>query len=128
MDKQLLAYTRTFGCRANVSDGEKIAGMLSALGYGFTTDADKADLILLNTCAVRENAENRAFGNVGSFVHQKRKNPDLIIAVCGCMVQQEHAAKKLAKTFPYVDLIFGTHVIHKLPELLAQVQGSCKQG
>lgn len=113
-----LAYTRTFGCRANVSDGEKINGMLAEMGYGFTRDIDKADLILFNTCAIRENAETRVFGNVGALIHQKRRNPDLIIAVCGCMVQQEHIAEKLYKTFPFVDLIFGTHALHRLPELL----------
>jgi tRNA-2-methylthio-N6-dimethylallyladenosine synthase len=117
-----LAYLRTFGCRANVSDGEKIAGMLAEAGYGFTTEQERADLILFNTCAIRENAENRANGNVGSLIHLKRKNPNLIVAVCGCMVQQENAAKNLAKTFPYVNLIFGTHVIHKLPELLRQAE------
>lgn len=119
--KQRLAYTRTFGCRANVSDGEKINGMLAEMGYGFTKNQNEADLILFNTCAVRENAETRVFGNVGALIHQKRKNPDLIVAVCGCMVQQEHAAEKLYDTFPFVDLIFGTHVLHKLPELLSEV-------
>ncbi|MCL2071799.1 MAG: tRNA (N6-isopentenyl adenosine(37)-C2)-methylthiotransferase MiaB [Oscillospiraceae bacterium] len=119
--KVKLAYTRTFGCRANVSDGEKINGMLAEMGYGFTRDMSGADLILFNTCAIRENAETRVFGNVGALIHQKRRNPDLIIAVCGCMVQQEHAAEKLRKTFPFVDLIFGTHVLHKLPELLNEV-------
>jgi tRNA-2-methylthio-N6-dimethylallyladenosine synthase len=82
---------------------------------------DEADLILFNTCAVRENAETRVFGNVGALIHLKRRNPDLIVAVCGCMVQQEHIADKLYKTYPFVNLIFGTHVMHKLPELLAEV-------
>ena len=121
MNKQKLAFTRTFGCRANVSDGEKINGMLAQMGYGFTRDISQADLILFNTCAIRENAETKVFGNVGSLIHQKRRNPNLIVAVCGCMVQQEHAAQKLYKTFPFVDLIFGTHVLHKLPELLDKV-------
>ncbi|MCL1881113.1 MAG: tRNA (N6-isopentenyl adenosine(37)-C2)-methylthiotransferase MiaB [Oscillospiraceae bacterium] len=115
-----LAFIRTFGCRANVSDSEKISGMLAELGYGFTRNMEEADLILFNTCAVRENAETRVFGNVGALIHLKRKNPDLIIAVCGCMVQQEHITKKLYDTYPFVSLIFGTHVLHKLPELLKE--------
>ena len=116
-----LAYVRTFGCRANVSDGEKINGMLAQMGYGFTRNQDEADLIIFNTCAVRENAETRVFGNVGALIHQKRRNPALIVAVCGCMVQQEHIKDRLYNTFPFVDLIFGTHVLHKLPELLSEV-------
>ncbi|MCL1903912.1 MAG: tRNA (N6-isopentenyl adenosine(37)-C2)-methylthiotransferase MiaB [Oscillospiraceae bacterium] len=119
--KAKLAYTRTFGCRANVADGERINGMLAEIGYGFTRDINSADLILFNTCAVRENAETRVFGNVGALIHQKRRNPNLIIAVCGCMVQQEHITEKLYKTFPFVDLIFGTHALPKLPQLLENV-------
>ncbi|MCL2633138.1 MAG: tRNA (N6-isopentenyl adenosine(37)-C2)-methylthiotransferase MiaB [Oscillospiraceae bacterium] len=121
MDKSKLAYTHTYGCRANVSDGEKINGMLAEMRYGFTNIQDEADLILFNTCAVRENAENKVFGNIGALIHQKRRNPDLIVIVCGCMVQQEHITEKLYKTFPFVDLIFGTHVLHKFPELLNEV-------
>ena len=124
MDKQKLAYTRTFGCRANVSDGEKINGMLAEMGYGFTRDLNEADLILFNTCAIRENAETRVFGNIGSLVHQKRRNPDLIVAVCGCMIQQEGTAEKLRKTFPYIDLLFGTHALPKLPQLLQEVSNT----
>ncbi|MCL1832267.1 MAG: tRNA (N6-isopentenyl adenosine(37)-C2)-methylthiotransferase MiaB [Oscillospiraceae bacterium] len=120
-DKTKLAFVRTFGCRANVSDGEKISGMLAALGYGFTRDMNAADLILFNTCAIRENAELKVFGNVGALIHLKRQKPDLLIVVCGCMVQQAHIADKLFKTYPFVNLIFGTHVLHKLPELLREV-------
>lgn len=113
-----LAHVHSFGCQQNVSDGEKIKGMLAQMGYGFTDDVDKADLVLFNTCAVRENAEDRVFGNVGALKHVKKRNPDMIIAVCGCMVQQEHIAERLYKSFPFVDLIFGTHVIHTLPRLV----------
>jgi len=126
MNKQLLgeslhAYVRTFGCRANYSDSEKISGMLAEMGFGFTKNADSADVIIFNTCAVRENAESKVFGNIGSLVHQKRANPDLIVVVCGCMVQQEHIMTKLHDTFRYVDLIFGTHVLHEFPEMLTKV-------
>ena len=113
-----LAYVHTYGCQQNVSDGERIKGMLSEMGYLFTDSTANADLILFNTCAVRENAVERVFGNVGALKHLKKKNPDLIIAVCGCMVQQENTAKRLKTTFPFVDIIFGTHVLHKFPQLL----------
>lgn len=113
-----MAYVHSYGCQQNVSDGEKIKGMLALMGYGFTDSVDHADLVLYNTCAVRENAEDRVFGNVGALKHYKRRNPNLIIALCGCMMQQPHIVERLKKSFPYVDLIFGTHVVHKLPENL----------
>ena len=116
-----LACTHSYGCQQNVSDGEKINGMLYRMGYDFTDDPEKADFILYNTCAVRENAENRVFGNLGALKHLKNRNPDLIIAVCGCMVQQEHIAERIKKTFPFVDLVFGTHVLHRFPEFLYSI-------
>ena len=116
-----LAYTHSYGCQQNVSDGEKINGMLSEMGYSFTDNPDEADFILYNTCAVRENAENRVFGNLGALKHLKNRNPDLVIAVCGCMVQQGHITERIRKTFPFVDLVFGTHVLHKFPEFLYSI-------
>lgn len=113
-----LAMVHTYGCQQNVADSEKIEGMLQEMGFGFTEDPKKADLILFNTCAVREHAEDRVFGNVGALKNIKRRNPQLIIALCGCMMEQEHVAKRIHKSFPYVDLVFGTHVIHRFPELL----------
>ena len=92
--------------------------MLAAMGFGFTEEPDAADFILFNTCAVREHACDRVFGNVGALKHIKRRRPDVIIAVCGCMVQQPHVAEKLKESYPFVGLVFGTHVIHRLPELL----------
>ncbi|MCL1866967.1 MAG: tRNA (N6-isopentenyl adenosine(37)-C2)-methylthiotransferase MiaB, partial [Oscillospiraceae bacterium] len=127
MNKQKLALVRTFGCRSNVADSEKICGMLAEMGYAFTKEAGLADLILFNTCAIRENAETRVFGNVGALIHQKKSNPDLIIAVCGCMIQQSHTADKLRQTFPFVDLLFGTHVIHKLPEFIREIESERKK-
>ena len=112
------AFTHTYGCQQNVSDGEKINGMLTEMGFCMTGSPENADLVLYNTCAVRENAENRVFGNVGALKALKAKNPDMVIAVCGCMVQQEHIAKRMKERFPFVDLIFGTHVLHKFPEML----------
>ncbi len=113
-----LAMVHTYGCQQNVADSEKIEGMLQEMGFGFTKDPKKADLILFNTCAVREHAEDRVFGNVGALKNIKRRNPQLIIALCGCMMEQEHVAKRIRESFPYVDLVFGTHVIHRFPELL----------
>lgn len=116
--KQRLCYTHSYGCQQNVSDGERMDGLLAQMGFGFTDSADQADLILYNTCAVREHAEDRVFGNLGALKHYKRRNPDLIIGICGCMPQQEHITEKIKKSFPYVDLVFGTHVQYKLPEFL----------
>lgn len=113
-----LAYTHSYGCQMNGADGERLDGMLAEMGFGFSDSPENADLILYNTCAVRENAENRVFGNVGALKRLKEKNPRLVIAVCGCMVQQAHIAARMREKFPFVDLIFGTHALHRFPELL----------
>ncbi len=113
-----LAFVRTYGCQQNVADGEKIKGMLQKMGFGFTEDEDLADFIIFNTCAIREHAEDRVFGNIGALKNVKRRNPSLIIAVCGCMMEQEHVAERIKKSFPFVNIVFGTHVIHKLPEMM----------
>lgn len=116
-----LAFVHTYGCQGNVSDGERIKGILESLGYGFTDDVEKADLILYNTCAVREHAEDRIYGNVGAIKRLKKTNPNLIIALCGCMMQQKRVVDKIRKSYPFVDLVFGTHVIHRIPELIYRV-------
>ncbi|MBE6768041.1 MAG: tRNA (N6-isopentenyl adenosine(37)-C2)-methylthiotransferase MiaB [Ruminococcaceae bacterium] len=121
-----LAFVRTFGCQQNVSDSEHIKGMLEEMGFGFTEEASEADLILFNTCAVREHAEDRVFGNVGAMKTYKRRRPHLLIAVCGCMVQQPHIAKRLREHYPFVGLVFGTHVVHRLPELMLNALSSRK--
>jgi len=113
-----MALVHTYGCQQNVADGEKIKGQLEEMGFSFTDQEDEADLVIFNTCAVREHAEDRVFGNVGALKNVKRRNPSLIIALCGCMMEQEHVAERIRKSFPFVNLVFGTHVIHKLPELL----------
>ncbi len=113
-----LACVVTYGCQQNVADSEHIKGMLSEIGYGFTENRTEAKLIIFNTCAVREHAEDRVFGNVGMLKSYKRENPDVVIACCGCMMQQQHIADKIKKSFPFVDLVFGTHVVYRLPELL----------
>ena len=115
-----MALVRTYGCQQNVADSEKIRGQLREMGFSFTEDEREADLILFNTCAVRENAECRVYGNVGNLKAIKREHPSVIIGVCGCMMEQEHVAEKIRKSYPYVNLVFGTHVVHRLPELLYQ--------
>ena len=115
-----LAYVRTYGCQQNVADSERIKGMLAAAGYSFTDTPDDADFILFNTCAVREHAEDRVFGNVGALKNLKRKHPSVLIALCGCMMEQEHVTKRIKDSFPFVGLVFGTHCLHEFPQLLYQ--------
>ena len=115
-DKKFLIDT--YGCQMNVHDSEVIAGILGSLGYELTDKEEKADVIILNTCAIRENAENKVFGELGRLKSYKQNNPDLILGVCGCMSQEEKVVNKLLHTYQYVDLIFGTHNIHHLPEYL----------
>lgn len=113
-----LAMISTYGCQQNVSDSEKIRGMLKEMGFGFTDSADAADFIIFNTCAVREHAEDRVFGNLGALKNQKRRKPSLTIAMCGCMAQQAHVAQRVKDSFPFVNILFGTQVIHRMPELM----------
>ncbi len=113
-----LAFVETYGCAQNESDSEKLKGMLHDMGYGFCDRAEDADLILYNTCAVRENAELRVFGNIGALKHIKKKKPSLIIGVCGCMMQQEHIAETVKKKYKHVDMVFGTHALYRFPQIL----------
>ena len=117
-----LAMVDTYGCQQNEADSEKLRGYLAEMGYGFTDDEFAADLIIVNTCAVREHAEMRVLGNVGALNHSKKARPGQIIAVCGCMVQQEHMAQKLKLSYPVVDLVFGPHELWRFPELLSRVR------
>lgn len=112
------ACVNTFGCQQNVSDSEHFKGMLNAMGYKITENAEEADFILFNTCAVREHAEDRVYGNIGTVKHLKAARKNIIVAVCGCMAQQKKVADKIKKSYPYVDLVFGTQVLHKLPEFI----------
>lgn len=115
------AFIHTYGCQGNVADSEKIQGILCEIGYELTSDLSEADLVLYNTCAVREHAEQRVFGNVGALKHYKARKKDMIIALCGCMMQQEHVSEKIRKSYPFVNLVFGTHVLHRLPEFIFKV-------
>ena len=120
-DKQLRAYTHTFGCQQNEADTERIRGMLHEMGYRMTDRPEDADFILYNTCAVREHAEDRAFGNIGALSHLKKQRPDVVIALCGCMAQQEKNVEKIKKSYPQVSLLFGTHALWRFPSLLYRV-------
>lgn len=113
-----LAYTQTYGCQQNVADSQRLMGMLRDMGCGFTQDPFEAGIIVINTCAIRENAEKKVFGVVGQLVHAKEKNPDLIICLCGCMAQQEVVAAKIKNSYRHVDLVFGPQALWKFPELL----------
>lgn len=119
--KQPLAFVETYGCQQNVSDTEKIKGMLDEMGYGFCEKTEDADLVLYNTCAVRENAELRVFGNIGALKHQKRRRPHMKIVLCGCMMQQEHIAKTIKQKYVHVDLVFGTHALYRFPQRLYEI-------
>lgn len=113
-----LANTETYGCQQNENDTERIRGILKEAGFEFCDKADIADLVIYNTCAVRENAEQKVFGRLGILKHLKESRPELIVGLCGCMVQQESITEKIKKVHSHVDLIFGTHALYKLPELL----------
>ncbi len=125
--KQPKAFVHTYGCQGNVSDSEHIKGMLFEMGYTFCETPEEADFILFNTCAIREHAEDRVFGNVGALKRLKSENRNLIIALCGCMMQQKHIEEKIKNSYPFVSLVFGTHVLHRLPELLSKTLCSGKR-
>ncbi len=113
-------YIRTYGCQMNEHDGEVMNGIFMALGYEPTAEITDADVILLNTCAIRENAENKVFGEIGALKSLKRERPDLLIGVCGCMSQEESVVNRILQKHPQVDMIFGTHNIHRLPNILKE--------
>ena len=124
---QPLAMVDTYGCQQNEADSEKLRGYLAEMGCAFTQDEFSADIIVVNTCAVREHAEMRVLGNVGQLNHSKKAKPGQIIAVCGCMVQQEHMAEKIKRSYPVVDLVFGPHDLWHFPELLLRVMTGKKR-
>lgn len=111
----------TYGCQMNEHDSEKIAGMLEDQGYHYTGDIKEADIIFFNTCTIREKAELKVFGKVGSLKELKEKNPDLIIAIGGCMMQIKDTAEEMYRKFPFVDLIIGTHNLHRIPILIKKI-------
>lgn len=114
----------TFGCQMNARDSEKLEGILEAVGYQKTKQEERADFVIYNTCTVRENANQRVYGRLGYLGKQKKKHPHMMIALCGCMMQEEHVVEKLKKSYRFVDLIFGTHNIFRFAELLCQAMDS----
>jgi len=115
-------YLKTMGCQMNEHDSEVIAGILASLGYQPTDELEDADFILYNTCSVRENPERKVYGHIGAFRKLKEARPQLVIGICGCMPQQKDELQNILEKLPHVDLIFGTHNIHRLPELLERAQ------
>ena len=121
------ACVETFGCQQNVADGQRIMGMLEEMGFTFTEDPKEADLALLNTCAIREHAEQRVFGNLGILTHSKKENPEQVIVLCGCMAQETRVAKRVRESYRHVDLVFGPQALWRFPELLWQVYETRKR-
>lgn len=115
------AYVDTFGCQQNVADSQNLMGMLRDMGFSFTGDPFAADVVVLNTCAVREHAEKRVYGNLGALTHTKKANPSQVICLCGCMAQQKRVADKVRSSYRHVDLVFGPHALWRFPELLQRV-------
>ncbi|WP_018660208.1 tRNA (N6-isopentenyl adenosine(37)-C2)-methylthiotransferase MiaB [Heyndrickxia acidiproducens] len=120
MGDGLKFYIRTYGCQMNEHDTEVMAGIFMQLGYEPTDTPENADVVLLNTCAIRENAENKVFGEIGHLKPLKMENPNMLIGVCGCMSQEESVVNKILQKHPQVDMIFGTHNIHRLPHILKE--------
>lgn len=118
----MLYHIVTYGCQMNVHESEKISFILENMGYQFTPNREDADVIVFNTCAIREGAEERVFGNVGALKKLKKSRPELVIAVCGCMTQKEETAKRFKQKFPFVDVILGTFNLHKIGEYIAKAK------
>ncbi|MBQ1302789.1 MAG: tRNA (N6-isopentenyl adenosine(37)-C2)-methylthiotransferase MiaB, partial [Firmicutes bacterium] len=116
-----LYHIMTFGCQMNEHDSEIMAGMLEEMGYSETQKRAEADIILINTCSIRENADKRFFGSLGQLKRLHREKPEMIVGVCGCMMQQQHIIDAIRKKYSWVDLVFGTHNIHELPELITKI-------
>ena len=110
-----LAFVDTYGCQQNVADGQRLQGMLREMGFSFTREAREADLVLLNTCAVRQHAEQRVFGNLGALTHTKRENPEQVIVLCGCMAQEKTVADRVRGSYRHVDLLCGPHALWRFP-------------
>ncbi len=117
LGRPLYACTKTFGCQMNARDSEKLEGILKIIGYE-PTESEKADFVIYNTCTVRENANLKVYGHLGLLSNYKKENPDMIICMCGCMMQEAHVVEKIRKSYKFVDLVFGTHNIYKFAELL----------
>ena len=113
-------YVKTYGCQMNEHDTENIKAMLEEVGFSEVDDYEKADLVILNTCSIRENAHNKAFGMLGRLKHLKESNPNLVIGLCGCMAQEEKVVDEILKKYSFVNFVFGTHNINRLSDLLLE--------
>ena len=123
-----VAFVDTYGCQQNEADSERIRGMLADCGYGMSDTEEGADIIVLNTCAIREHAEQRVFGNVGALVHTKKRHPRQKIFLCGCMMGQEHVSQRIKHSYHHVDGVFNPHHLWRFPELLLHVLTTGKRG
>ena len=115
------AYVETYGCQQNEADSERIRGLLSESGYAIVDSAEGADVVVMNTCAIREHAEQRVFGNLGALTHTKNRHPAQKIFLCGCMAGQTHVVDRIRKSYPHVDGVFSTHHLWKFPQLLHEI-------
>ena len=120
-DTPPLCCVHSYGCQQNVNDGERLTGQLCEMGCGVTADMEEADIIILNTCAVRENAELKVYGNIGELKHLKERRPDMVIGICGCMAQEAATAEKIKRSYRHVDMVFGTFATKELPRLMYEV-------
>ena len=120
LGRPLISCTVSFGCQMNARDSEKLRGILETAGFIDTDDEDEADLVIYNTCTVRDNANQHVYGRLGHLNSVKRKQPGMIIGLCGCMMQEEHVVAKIKKSYPFVNLMFGTHNLYAFPELLVR--------
>ena len=121
-----MLFRSTYGCQANERDSETLRGILEAMGYVQSDVMETSQIIILNTCAIRENAEQKVFGKIGNIKNLKQKNEDVILAICGCMAQEESVVNAIMTKYPHVDLVFGTHNLHRLPQLLESAMASQK--
>ena len=119
-------YLKTYGCQMNEHDSENIKAILEDMSFTYTNNMEDADLILLNTCAIRENAHNKVFGYLGRVKHLKESKPDIIVGLCGCMAQEEVVVNEILQKYNWLDIVFGTHNIHRLPNILEESMKSKK--
>ncbi len=124
---QKFYYIKTYGCQMNIHESEKLAGMLESLGYTNTDSIEQADVIVYNTCSIRDGCEQKVFGNIGSLKHLKKSKPNLVIAICGCLTQIPGRADMLQKKYPYINIIFGTHNLYKFKDYLIEFNASHKR-
>ena len=125
--RPLISHIETFGCQMNARDSEKLRGILDAAGFKDTENEDEADLVIYNTCTVRDNADQHVYGRLGHLNAVKKKRPDMIVGLCGCMMQEDHVVAKIKKSYPFVKLIFGTHNLYAFPELLVRTLNEDKR-